>query len=215
MVLGGLSPRPANKEDSTFLAAGSSSAAIPFRQAPNLNRLPTPQNSPPSRPVCLHRPLPSSSPNPILHPISTPHPLLLTMSFPPPHPPSPLEPTSHTPPTPHTHKARHPWPPNFALMPPAAQFRLERRYRRRTKLAYTRPGWIKGVKLVQLVAVVGESGSFCFCAEGGLGGGRGKWGGGGEVGGFVSRRREGEVEEFVRGKGGREEGRGGVGGVIL
>ncbi|KAI4270832.1 MAG: hypothetical protein L6R35_006583, partial [Caloplaca aegaea] len=47
------------------------------------------------------------------------------------------------------YKARKPWPPDFAKLDPKYQFRLERRYRRRTKLKWTRPGWVKGVKLAQ------------------------------------------------------------------
>ncbi|KAL8967316.1 MAG: hypothetical protein Q9197_005494 [Variospora fuerteventurae] len=47
------------------------------------------------------------------------------------------------------YKARKPWPPDFAKLDPKYQFRLERRYRRRTKLKWARPGWVKGVKLAQ------------------------------------------------------------------
>jgi hypothetical protein len=54
------------------------------------------------------------------------------------------------------YKAQRPWPPDFSKMDPKGQFRLERRFRRRAKLAYTRPGWIKGVKLAQYGSVMGS-----------------------------------------------------------
>lgn len=41
------------------------------------------------------------------------------------------------------------WPPDFTKLSQKHQFRLERRYRRRTKLKWARPNWTKGVKLVQ------------------------------------------------------------------
>lgn len=47
------------------------------------------------------------------------------------------------------YKAQRTWPPDFSKMDPKHQFRLERRYRRRSKLAWTRPRWNKGVKLAQ------------------------------------------------------------------
>lgn len=47
------------------------------------------------------------------------------------------------------YKALKPWPPDFTRLDLKYQFRLERRYRRRAKLKYNRPGWIKGVKLAQ------------------------------------------------------------------
>ncbi|CAL8580424.1 hypothetical protein XPA_006151 [Xanthoria parietina] len=47
------------------------------------------------------------------------------------------------------YKARKPWPPDFSKLDPKYQFRLERRYRRRTKLKWIRPRWVKGVKLAQ------------------------------------------------------------------
>ena len=52
------------------------------------------------------------------------------------------------------YKAKRLWPPDFAKMGPKHQFRLERRYRRRSKLAYTREGWIRGVKLVQYTSIL-------------------------------------------------------------
>ena len=44
-------------------------------------------------------------------------------------------------------RAQKIWPPDFAKIPPKQQLRLERKYRRRAKLRYARPGWVKGVKL--------------------------------------------------------------------
>ena len=41
------------------------------------------------------------------------------------------------------------WPPEFAKLSQKHQFKLERRYRRRAKLAYARPNWHKMVKLAQ------------------------------------------------------------------
>ena len=54
------------------------------------------------------------------------------------------------------YKARKPWPPDFSKLDPKYQFRLERRYRRRTKLKWARPKWVKGVKLAQW--------GICLCA---------------------------------------------------
>lgn len=47
------------------------------------------------------------------------------------------------------YKAQRLWPPDFDKLHPKHQFRLERRYRRRAKLKYTRPQWTKAVKLTQ------------------------------------------------------------------
>ena len=47
------------------------------------------------------------------------------------------------------YRAKRPWPPEFAQLSQKHQFRLERRYRRRTKLKWARPNWNKGVQLVQ------------------------------------------------------------------
>ncbi|KAF2432049.1 hypothetical protein EJ08DRAFT_659399 [Tothia fuscella] len=46
-------------------------------------------------------------------------------------------------------RAKKEWPPDFSKLSPKHQFRFERRYRRRAKLAWARPGWKKGTKLVQ------------------------------------------------------------------
>ncbi|OCL12123.1 hypothetical protein AOQ84DRAFT_373345 [Glonium stellatum] len=47
------------------------------------------------------------------------------------------------------YKAKRTWPPDFSKLSPKHQFRLERRYKRRAKLKWARPGWTKGVKLAQ------------------------------------------------------------------
>ncbi|GAB7350192.1 hypothetical protein MBLNU459_g0853t2 [Dothideomycetes sp. NU459] len=44
-------------------------------------------------------------------------------------------------------KAKRHWPPDFDQLSQKHQFRLERRYRRRAKLAWARPRWTKFVKL--------------------------------------------------------------------
>lgn len=45
------------------------------------------------------------------------------------------------------YKAKRQWPPDFDQLSQKHQFRLERRYRRRAKLAWARPRWTKFVKL--------------------------------------------------------------------
>lgn len=47
------------------------------------------------------------------------------------------------------YKARKEWPPDVSKLDTKHQFRLERKFRRRSKMKFERPGWIKGVKLVQ------------------------------------------------------------------
>lgn len=51
------------------------------------------------------------------------------------------------------YKAKRTWPPDFSKLSPRHQFRLERRYRRRTKLKWARPRWTKAVKITQLASV--------------------------------------------------------------
>jgi len=46
-------------------------------------------------------------------------------------------------------KAQKQWPPDFSKLSAKHQFRLERRYRRRAKLAWARPQWVKATKLIQ------------------------------------------------------------------
>jgi hypothetical protein len=49
------------------------------------------------------------------------------------------------------YRARKKWPPNFKTLHPKHQFHYEKTYRRRLKLKYIRPRWVKGTKLVQYV----------------------------------------------------------------
>ena len=58
------------------------------------------------------------------------------------------------------YKAQKEWPPDFTKLHPKHQFRLERRYRRRAKLRYSRPRWTKAVKLAA------SGSSFCQCSSG-------------------------------------------------
>lgn len=46
-------------------------------------------------------------------------------------------------------KAKRKWPPDFSKLSEKHQFRLERKYRRRSKLKFARPRWMKATKLVQ------------------------------------------------------------------
>lgn len=48
------------------------------------------------------------------------------------------------------YKAKKLWPPDFSQLTQKHQFRLERRYRRRAKLKWARPGWTKATKLAQM-----------------------------------------------------------------
>ncbi|TVY13831.1 hypothetical protein LARI1_G008177 [Lachnellula arida] len=52
------------------------------------------------------------------------------------------------------YKAKRLWPPDFEKMSPKHQFRLERRFRRRSKLQWARPRWTKAVKMVQFGSIV-------------------------------------------------------------
>lgn len=47
------------------------------------------------------------------------------------------------------------WPPDYKQLSPQEQLRFEKKYKRRVVLACARPRWDKGVKLAQLVAIVG------------------------------------------------------------
>jgi hypothetical protein len=53
------------------------------------------------------------------------------------------------------YQCKRPWPPNFEQLSPKHQFRLERRYRRRTKLKWARPVWKKWVTLAQWGSILG------------------------------------------------------------
>ncbi|KAI5787679.1 hypothetical protein DFH27DRAFT_614946 [Peziza echinospora] len=46
------------------------------------------------------------------------------------------------------YKARKTWPPDFSKLTPRHRFSLERRYRRRTQLKYSRPKLHRAVRLV-------------------------------------------------------------------
>ncbi len=48
------------------------------------------------------------------------------------------------------YRAKRSWPPDFKSLSPKDQFKLERRYRRRSKLAWARPGWTKFTKIAQI-----------------------------------------------------------------
>ena len=52
------------------------------------------------------------------------------------------------------YRCKRTWPPDFTQLSPKHQFRLERRYRRRSKLKWARPNWTKGVKLAQWGSIV-------------------------------------------------------------
>ena len=51
-------------------------------------------------------------------------------------------------------KAKKPWPPDFDKTSQMHQFRLEKRYRRRTKLKFARPKWMKITKLAQWGSII-------------------------------------------------------------
>lgn len=51
------------------------------------------------------------------------------------------------------YRAKRLWPPDFKKLSPKKQFNLERRYRRRSKQAWARPQWKKGVRLAQLGSI--------------------------------------------------------------
>ena len=47
------------------------------------------------------------------------------------------------------YRCKRTWPPDFTQLSQKHQFRLERRYKRRTKLKWARPTWTKATKLAQ------------------------------------------------------------------
>lgn len=51
------------------------------------------------------------------------------------------------------YKPKKVWPPDFSKLSEKEQFRFERRYKRRVKLATARPRWDKYVRLAQLFSV--------------------------------------------------------------
>ena len=52
------------------------------------------------------------------------------------------------------YRSKRTWPPDFTKLSQKHQFRLERRYRRRTKLKWARPTWTKAVTLAQWGAII-------------------------------------------------------------
>lgn len=52
------------------------------------------------------------------------------------------------------YRSKRPWPPDFTQLSQKHQFRLERRYRRRTKLKWARPTWKKVTELTQWGAIL-------------------------------------------------------------
>ncbi|KAI1454159.1 hypothetical protein F4805DRAFT_334584 [Annulohypoxylon moriforme] len=52
------------------------------------------------------------------------------------------------------YKLKKVWPPDFSKLSEKDQFRFERRYKRRLRLATRRPRWDKFVKLAQLFSMV-------------------------------------------------------------
>jgi hypothetical protein len=63
------------------------------------------------------------------------------------------------------YRAKRLWPPDYSKLSPKKKFSLERRYRRRAKLKWARPGWTKAVKLTQLGTIVCEEAHNCVCKE--------------------------------------------------
>lgn len=60
------------------------------------------------------------------------------------------------------YRARKAWPPDFTTLHSKHQFHFEKTYRRRSKLKYTRPTWIKGTKIVQYASTVVIVGYWIF-----------------------------------------------------
>ncbi|CAL3973422.1 unnamed protein product [Diplocarpon coronariae] len=52
------------------------------------------------------------------------------------------------------YKATRLWPPDFSKIDRKHQFRLERKYKRRAKLKWARPGWTKAVKIAQMSSIL-------------------------------------------------------------
>ncbi|KAI0884577.1 uncharacterized protein GGS22DRAFT_144272 [Annulohypoxylon maeteangense] len=52
------------------------------------------------------------------------------------------------------YKLKKVWPPDFTKLSEKDQFRFERRYKRRLKLATVRPRWDKFIKLAQLFSMI-------------------------------------------------------------
>ncbi|KAI0431379.1 hypothetical protein F5Y09DRAFT_198885 [Xylaria sp. FL1042] len=78
-------------------------------------------------------------------------PKLRNVRYTPPPPPPPSRPTN--PYLNSRYKPKKVWPPDFSRLSAKEQFRLERRYKRRAKLATARPRWDKYVRLAQLTSI--------------------------------------------------------------
>jgi len=52
------------------------------------------------------------------------------------------------------YKARKQWPPDFETLDLKQQFRLEKTFRRRSRLAFTNERWNNGVLIVRRVAMI-------------------------------------------------------------
>ncbi|KAI9791815.1 MAG: hypothetical protein M1816_003360 [Peltula sp. TS41687] len=50
---------------------------------------------------------------------------------------------------PNPFQAKKPWPPDFTKLSVKHQFQLEKKYKRRAKLKWARPRWIKAVTIAQ------------------------------------------------------------------
>lgn len=51
------------------------------------------------------------------------------------------------------YKTKKVWPPDFSKLSPHEQFKFEKRYKRRVKLASARPKWNKIIQLTQLFSI--------------------------------------------------------------
>ncbi|RKF73759.1 hypothetical protein GcM1_242022 [Golovinomyces cichoracearum] len=51
-------------------------------------------------------------------------------------------------------KSRTVWPPDFSKLDAKQKFRYERKFKRRSKLKWLRPGWVKGVKIAQFTSII-------------------------------------------------------------
>lgn len=63
------------------------------------------------------------------------------------------------------YRARKKWPPDFTTLHPKHQFHFEKTYRRRLKLKYARPRWIKGTKIAQFALMLVIVGYWIFYLE--------------------------------------------------
>ncbi|KAI6245658.1 hypothetical protein HI914_06306 [Erysiphe necator] len=52
------------------------------------------------------------------------------------------------------YRSRTIWPPDFSKLDVKQQFRYERKFKRRSKLKWLRPRWVKGVKIAQFTSIV-------------------------------------------------------------